>query len=474
MRKEKKFLAVVLCFCMVLGVWGCGKADEPFKKVNFNAENEGTKENNSNKEENNIGGNNDTENTDNKITEPTEKSVYTVSSYTLSKIAQEFFMIQAKQIFDSELTTDDFLPVTLNEMRNRGNRLNIVSDWDENNFSGLKHTCHVMLDGLAMKSGYVTNYNLSVTNVMNNFNDTYRYYIDSDAVLIMAVKIKISSSVEHDSSSKKDNYGYAAMSFRLAKGTTDSWKIAGVSKIERKGGEESDENRIRDIEKFGWKDYMLHDEDLKSSDKNGVESESNYADAQNDREWKQPYIDYFKSKSDSDNKGYSGDWSFKLLDINEDGKPEIFVLDMSRADGDHVFCIDKEGKVQQTIFEEGIWQYEKDRNLVLISGGHMDHYFDYVYTIDNKGCFSQVHTGIWSNEWFSGNIALTEPIAKYSWDGKEVDEETYNKSLKEAFDENNAIYINEGNVFKESDGKLNNILNIIEGIKYDDILARNN
>ena len=122
MRKEKKFLAVVLCFCMVLGVWGCGKADEPFKKVNFNAENEGTKENNSNKEENNIGGNNDTENTDNKITEPTEKSVYTVSSYTLSKIAQEFFMIQAKQIFDSELTTDDFLPVTLNEMRNRGNR----------------------------------------------------------------------------------------------------------------------------------------------------------------------------------------------------------------------------------------------------------------------------------------------------------------------------------------------------------------
>ena len=102
------------------------------------------------------------------------KQVYTVSQYELENIARDFFMEQAKQTIGCG-NIDTLEPKSINTMKKKAN-LNIVSDWDENEFLGLQQTFKIMRNAMVMGSaGETISYNVSVSNVMNNFKRCSSY-----------------------------------------------------------------------------------------------------------------------------------------------------------------------------------------------------------------------------------------------------------------------------------------------------------
>ena len=157
-------------------------------------------------------------------------------------------------------------------------------------------------------------------------------------------------------------------------------------------------------------------------------------------EWKEAYIDYINEHGNKyDSFGHSID-IYKLVNINNDSIPELYINFGSTAGGD-VICTYYEGKVvEQSMWNYG-FSYIEGQNIFRDSGGHMDVYHDKIYSIEN-GQFVLLYEG---NYGASDNAHVQfdsdgNPIYNYYWNGTEVSSETeYMNLLNEIYNVQQAI-----------------------------------
>ena len=151
---------------------------------------------------------------------------------------------------------------------------------------------------------------------------------------------------------------------------------------------------------------------------------SKLINTENNSDWKEAYTNYIIQ--DVDPYGYEG---YALIDINGDEIPELYILGNSTASGD-IVCTYNNGNVIELYGWIYGTSYVKGENLLSISGGHMDVYFDYIYKIEN-GEFVQVHKGDYGAE-DNSHVKFDEegnPVYVYSWDEKIINELQYNELL---------------------------------------------
>lgn len=155
--------------------------------------------------------------------------------------------------------------------------------------------------------------------------------------------------------------------------------------------------------------------------------------------WKSAYINYLRNGIKNNwAKNGKGGYSYEgyaLIDIDGNDIPELYMMGNSTASGDKI-CTYNNGKVVEAWgWVYGI-SYVKGKNLLNISGGHMDVYFDHIYKIEN-GEFVQIHKGDYGAE-DNSNVKFDEndmPIYKYEWDGKKVSKSEYESLLNSTYNQ---------------------------------------
>lgn len=149
-------------------------------------------------------------------------------------------------------------------------------------------------------------------------------------------------------------------------------------------------------------------------------------------EWKQAYIDYINNHGQFE--------ISKLVNINNDEIPELYINFGSTASGD-VLCSYTGGAIiEQPMYNYG-FSYIEGQNLFRDLGGHMDVYYDKIYTIQD-GQFLLLYSGDYGAE-DNTNVQLDEsgmPIYNYYWEGTQVSsQEEYMTLLNQVYNTEQAI-----------------------------------
>lgn len=157
-------------------------------------------------------------------------------------------------------------------------------------------------------------------------------------------------------------------------------------------------------------------------------------------EWKEAYINYVNEHGNTyDSFGHAME-IYKLVNINNDSIPELYINFGSTAGGD-VICTYYDGKVlEQPMWNYG-FSYMEGQNIFRDAGGHMDVYHDKIYSIEN-GQFVLLHEGNYGAA-DNSHVQFDSdgyPIYDYYWDGTEVSSETeYMNLLNEVYNAQQAI-----------------------------------
>ena len=157
-------------------------------------------------------------------------------------------------------------------------------------------------------------------------------------------------------------------------------------------------------------------------------------------EWKEAYINYVNEHGNTyDSFGHAME-IYKLVNINNDRIPELYINFGSTAGGD-VICTYYDGKVlEQPMWNYG-FSYMEGQNIFRDAGGHMDVYHDKIYSIEN-GQFVLLHEGNYGAA-DNSHVQFDSdgyPIYDYYWDGTEVSSETeYMNLLNEVYNAQQAI-----------------------------------
>lgn len=157
-------------------------------------------------------------------------------------------------------------------------------------------------------------------------------------------------------------------------------------------------------------------------------------------EWKEAYINYVNEHGNTyDSFGHAME-IYKLVNINNDSIPELYINFGSTAGGD-VICTYYDGKVlEQPMWNYG-FSYIEGQNIFRDAGGHMDVYHDKIYSIEN-GQFVLLHEGNYGAA-DNSHVQFDSdgyPIYDYYWDGTEVSSETeYMNLLNEVYNAQQAI-----------------------------------
>ena len=157
-------------------------------------------------------------------------------------------------------------------------------------------------------------------------------------------------------------------------------------------------------------------------------------------EWKEAYINYVNEHGNTyDSFGHAME-IYKLVNINNDSTPELYINFGSTAGGD-VICTYYDGKVlEQPMWNYG-FSYIEGQNIFRDAGGHMDVYHDKIYSIEN-GQFVLLHEGNYGAA-DNSHVQFDSdgyPIYDYYWDGTEVSSETeYMNLLNEVYNAQQAI-----------------------------------
>lgn len=157
-------------------------------------------------------------------------------------------------------------------------------------------------------------------------------------------------------------------------------------------------------------------------------------------EWKEAYINYVNEHGNTyDSFGHAME-IYKLVNINNDSIPELYINFGSTAGGD-VICTYYDGKVlEQPMWNYG-FSYIEGQNIFRDAGGHMDVYHDKIYSIENDQ-FVLLHEGNYGAA-DNSHVQFDSdgyPIYDYYWDGTEVSSETeYMNLLNEVYNAQQAI-----------------------------------
>lgn len=160
--------------------------------------------------------------------------------------------------------------------------------------------------------------------------------------------------------------------------------------------------------------------------------------------WKQLYIDYIN--------GHNQFLSSKLININGDDIPELYIDYGVTAYGS-VICSYADGMlIEQYLYVAGL-SYIEGENLFRDTGGHMDVYYDKIYTIQD-GQFVLLYSGNYGAE-NNADRQLDESgrlIYNYYWNGSQVSsEEEYMNLLNQVYNTDMAVSPYDGTEY--SDGR---------------------
>lgn len=158
--------------------------------------------------------------------------------------------------------------------------------------------------------------------------------------------------------------------------------------------------------------------------------------------WKSAYLNYIETNTQIEDpeKGTHRE-IYKLLDLNGDGVPELYINFGSTAGGDAILSYFNGEIVEQKMYNYG-FRYIEGANLFRDFGGHMDEYYDKIYTLEN-GNFVLLYSGEYGAEDNSkveyGDDGM--PVYRYFWENEEVSSEEYERKLNEVYDTEKEVKI---------------------------------
>ena len=151
--------------------------------------------------------------------------------------------------------------------------------------------------------------------------------------------------------------------------------------------------------------------------------------------WQDAAINFVRSTDEIS----MGDDLYSLIDINGDDIPEVYYNSGYTAGGDRLFYTWNGAETELYFYNYGL-SYIPGGNLFMDYGGHMDEYYQVVYTlIDGEpvvlgaGEFGAEDN---SDVRFDAN---GNPIYRYYWNGAEVSAEAYEVCLRSVFDTDRAV-----------------------------------
>lgn len=155
-------------------------------------------------------------------------------------------------------------------------------------------------------------------------------------------------------------------------------------------------------------------------------------------EWKADYIEFAESYlHEYDDYSYRFENArYALVDIDENGIPEMFIYSGSGAGGSTFITYNDSGIERLDYGNSSFISYIEGENIFDYSGGHMDNYYDDIYEIKNGG-FALIARGDFGAV-DNSNVVWDEagyPVYKYYWNDIEVSRSEYQSCLNSVFDE---------------------------------------
>ena len=153
-----------------------------------------------------------------------------------------------------------------------------------------------------------------------------------------------------------------------------------------------------------------------------------------DDDWKQAYIDYLQYDSESE---YMD--GYNLIYLDDDDIPELVEVGNCEAAGCRIVNYSN-GTVYVTQLSRLYFSYIERKNLLCNSGGHMDCYYDVVFSIIN-GELEVVAQGSYGAE-DNSNVQFDadgNPIYYYEWNGVRMTEKEYEQELSKVYDVNKSV-----------------------------------
>lgn len=139
-------------------------------------------------------------------------------------------------------------------------------------------------------------------------------------------------------------------------------------------------------------------------------------------DWKSGYKEYISTVDEE----YLDESTFDLVEINNDDIPELVVRCNDGKYGDQVLTY-KDGKIYVLKLEKNaLNSYKKDKNVLAAEVQQDGYYYNSIYKIGENG-FEVVLNGAYTDDYSLGDVT-------FYIDGDEVDQSTYTKSLKSAYD----------------------------------------
>ena len=125
---------------------------------------------------------------------------------------------------------------------------------------------------------------------------------------------------------------------------------------------------------------------------------------------------------------------YDVIYVDDDDIPEIALVGQDEATGTRIMYY-ADGQVKEEQLSRLYYTYIERENLLCNSEGHMDEYYDVVYSIQN-GSMQVVAAGNYG-ACDNANVQLDangEPIYQYYWNNKEVSFNQYSQELNAVYD----------------------------------------
>lgn len=149
-------------------------------------------------------------------------------------------------------------------------------------------------------------------------------------------------------------------------------------------------------------------------------------------EWSRFYLDnVFSSEAPTDMT------TCRFMYVNDDSIPELWIDYGYGYAGAEIYTTNN-STVHSIALDHGGAYWIENENIMLVSYGHMDNYYDIIYTIED-GAFHVIAEGHYG----ALNHADTYDRQNYQyyWNDTEITEEEYSRLLASAFDKNKAVDI---------------------------------